>query len=1001
MPVTLPANFRRCPRSDFSSHSIRTSNETLAPTRLHQIKLITTYMKTKPAKSIFVALFALCALLLPGVRAFGLTLPSLGQQDALNPRILESIYTNAPVSYGLIVFQNVPPGNSITNGPGYLGWCINSYLNVSPGGSYYPRIVSSYDNAGLAAVGIPSGPSNPPPFPTSADFSWNKINYILNNKPLGATASDIQVAIWYFIGGGGPSEAELKDPNHFLHAPPYNFPLVNSTMVLNIINAANANGDAYTPPPTGVTAVVTALPPDINVGTFQPFIIEVRNASGAIGDYVWNDTNRNGIQNAGEVGIDNVEVTLWDNNNNLLANTFTGPNPSTPSDHGWYQFTPLTSGTYVVKINNAQGALTGFTPTVVTAGSDRSVDSNPNPATVVLATDSSFDYTIDFGYYTTPAGRLGDFVWNDLNGNGIQDLNEPGINGVVVVLKDSTGLNTLATGTTAFNAALNVNGYYQFTGLIEGDYIVSIDNSQPALSGYVPTTDNAGTQANDSGPNPHFVNLPTSTSSDQTIDFGYKAKDGRFTLTKSVNKTTVNAFEKVQYTYTVTNTGATQLTGITIKDDNATPSYEGDDFYVVAPPGLTLLPGQSQSFVVDGIPPIITCAPINNVDTKVGLLITELLGNGNVKVTYRQSTDLVDNTYGSNASSGWTNGHTFSNFTGSDGANIQFISGTGTVVLQAKFDYISSTGTAAYPSGYGTLGATGGDGGMISGLLSDIVSVDTTMSKNLNQSPAFYGYTTNSPAPPSSFPTWDYVDGYTIEIKGSAFGSSGFGKVNIVGVHNSPAKVGANLVVPVPCTADAINKAKGTAVSGTTVLYAEATAKVTVTGTSGGGTPQKYTTYKQDSKGWDGATAGALLTANFSNLYPAGLTVGGTYTLKFTTAAAVKAFLPASGTPSKLTASGTNVTTSKAGELAGQTIALKLNVDFSNAGILKPGLAALKLNTTKLAGSTVLQVLDLANRVLGGETLPSGLSYADLNTAVKTINENYDQGTTDKGKLNP
>ncbi len=39
----------------------------------------------------------------------------------------------------------------------------------------------------------------------------------------------------------------------------------------------------------------------------------------------------------------------------------------------------------------------------------------------------------DFGYYDTPAS-IGNFVWDDLNGNGIQDAGEPGIDGVEVTL---------------------------------------------------------------------------------------------------------------------------------------------------------------------------------------------------------------------------------------------------------------------------------------------------------------------------------------------------------------------------------------------------------------------------------------------------------------------------------------------------------------------------------------------------------------------------------------
>ena len=69
----------------------------------------------------------------------------------------------------------------------------------------------------------------------------------------------------------------------------------------------------------------------------------------------------------------------------------------------------------------------GDTATLTGQGS-AATDSNPNPASVTLLTDNSSDLTIDFGF--TGPGIIGDFVWSDLNCNGIQDANEPGIPGV-------------------------------------------------------------------------------------------------------------------------------------------------------------------------------------------------------------------------------------------------------------------------------------------------------------------------------------------------------------------------------------------------------------------------------------------------------------------------------------------------------------------------------------------------------------------------------------------
>jgi hypothetical protein len=164
-----------------------------------------------------------------------------------------------------------------------------------------------------------------------------------------------------------------------------------------------------------------------------------------------------------------------------------------------------------------------------------------------------------------------------------------------------------------------------------------------------------------------------------------------------------------------------------------------------------------------------------------------------------------------------------------------------------------------------------------------------------------------------------------------------------------------------------------------------------------------FTTYKQDQWGGDPKKPGGarLLSDNFASIYPGGVTVGGGYTLTFNSASAVIAFLPQGGVPNVLKKSAVNPTKSDAGELAGQVLALRLNVDFSNAGITRSGLEALHVTSGKLAGKTVSEVLSLANGVLGGDKtlLPAGVSINDLKDIVKKINENYESGTHDRGYL--
>ncbi|MGA2500224.1 MAG: SdrD B-like domain-containing protein [Tepidisphaeraceae bacterium] len=125
----------------------------------------------------------------------------------------------------------------------------------------------------------------------------------------------------------------------------------------------------------------------------------------AIGDYVWNDANANGIQDSGESGIPGVKLTLTgtDGNGNPVTDH------ATTDSNGKYLFTELT-GSYTVTVDAVNPALSGFTATTVNApGSTTDNDSNANPTGSL---GSQTDLSVDFGFYQPVT--IGNFVWNDL-----------------------------------------------------------------------------------------------------------------------------------------------------------------------------------------------------------------------------------------------------------------------------------------------------------------------------------------------------------------------------------------------------------------------------------------------------------------------------------------------------------------------------------------------------------------------------------------------------------
>lgn len=68
--------------------------------------------------------------------------------------------------------------------------------------------------------------------------------------------------------------------------------------------------------------------------------------------------------------------------------------------------------------------------------------------------------------------KIGDFVWRDVDCDGVQDMGEPGIAGLHLQLLDQATLSVLATTTT------DMNGAWCFTDLAAGDYVVHLDYNQ-------------------------------------------------------------------------------------------------------------------------------------------------------------------------------------------------------------------------------------------------------------------------------------------------------------------------------------------------------------------------------------------------------------------------------------------------------------------------------------------------------------------------------------------
>ena len=226
---------------------------------------------------------------------------------------------------------------------------------------------------------------------------------------------------------------------------------------------------------------------------------------GSLGDRVWSDADGDGVQDPGEAGINGVTVYLDSNSNGVRDEA---ERYSVTSGDGYYLLTNalIEAGSHLVRVDRSTLPGSEYIQT-----SDWDGLATPDAATVSLAAGQD-RADVDFGY-RLPA-RLGDFAWVDADGDGVQDVGEPGLSNVAVLLYDNSGALVATTNTSA-------SGTYLFSGLAQGSYTVAF--VPPA--GYVFTASNIGGDASDSDPlagtNRTAAVALAAGSDDLSIDAGF------------------------------------------------------------------------------------------------------------------------------------------------------------------------------------------------------------------------------------------------------------------------------------------------------------------------------------------------------------------------------------------------------------------------------------------------------------------------------------------------
>ena len=310
----------------------------------------------------------------------------------------------------------------------------------------------------------------------------------------------------------------------------------------------------------------------------------------SVGNFVWFDANKDGIQDADEVGVAGVTVTmdgqldmdpLLDADGNLVK-------PVTTDANGKYVFTNLLPGSYGLTFTIPAG----YSETVKKAGDDRAVDSDGAETWPVLKQGQD-DMTVDLGLIAD--GTIGDTLFWDVDNNGGSEPSgaDKPLAGVTVKLTYTTPAGAEKTLTTVTDE----NGKYSFKDLAPGDYVVTVDKASLATvcpectaQTHAPSGDLTASEGQElSLTSKVTLNPGAMTNNDQDWAFTGVANTAIVKAIADPVEVPAGGFTpgtSVTYTLTVTNEGPSPATGVVAQDklpSGVTFEYaDGDGTYDAA-----------------------------------------------------------------------------------------------------------------------------------------------------------------------------------------------------------------------------------------------------------------------------------------------------------------------------------------------------------------------------------------------------------------------------------
>ena len=320
----------------------------------------------------------------------------------------------------------------------------------------------------------------------------------------------------------------------------------------------------------------------------------------SVGNFVWFDANKDGIQDADEFGVAGVTVTLTDGAGNPVIDLDGNPvKPVTTDANGKYEFTNLMPNVDRIVANageeNYKVTFTvpaGYSATKSYAAADGEKDSNGTESSVTL-TEGQNDETVDFGLVAD--GKIGDTIFWDVDNNGGSEPSgaDKPLAGVTVKLTYTTPAGVEKTLTTVTDE----NGKYSFKDLAPGDYVVTVDKASLATvcpectaQTHAPSGDLTASEGQELSLTSKVTLSPGKmTNNDQDWAFTGVANTAIVKAIADPVEVPAGGFTpgtSVTYTLTVTNEGPSPATGVVAQDklpSGVTFEYaDGDGTYDAA-----------------------------------------------------------------------------------------------------------------------------------------------------------------------------------------------------------------------------------------------------------------------------------------------------------------------------------------------------------------------------------------------------------------------------------